>query len=428
MGYLVLVTAAVFACCGFSAIQCFLSPGLPAAQSPAQRLVHAEAKESFLLAEPAPIDAGVGGSSGMWAGAFASFLGAAAAISGMRSSKSTAKRMPRRGVVMNAGANALDQLKTMTTVVADTGVLEEIKKYKPTDATTNPTLVLRALSGPDAKSYFDRAIAGAAAAGLKAGTTDNETLVEDICDRLAVLLGSAILGYVPGVVSTEVDARLSFSTEAMIAKGRKISKLYQEQGHGKDKVLVKLASTWEAMEACRTLQAEGIRCNMTLVLSLPQAVAAAEANATLISPFVGRILDWYKAANKCDYTPEEDPGVQSVGEIFNYYKNFGYDTIVMGASFRSAHEVLALSGCDKMTISPNILSDIEALHIQVDKKLDGSKSHPVDRLQEGGLDEEHFRWHLNEDPMATELLAKGIRSFAVDGVKLEDLVRARLAA
>lgn len=214
----------------------------------------------------------------------------------------------------------------------------------------------------------------------------------------------------------------------MIEKGRKISKLYQEQGHGKDKVLVKLASTWEAMEACRTLQAEGIRCNMTLVLSLPQAVAAAESNATLISPFVGRILDWYKAAQKRDFTPEEDPGVQSVGQIFNYYKTFGYETIVMGASFRSAPEVLALSGCDKMTISPNLLKDLEGLHITVQKKLDASTCGGAERLQEGGLDEEHFRWHLNEDPMATELLAKGIRSFAVDGRKLENLVRERLGA
>jgi len=420
MGFLVLLTTAVLACVGLSAIQCFVSPSLPATQSPGLRLAHAEARDVLFSPGAAPIDAGVSGYSGMWAGAFASLLGAAAAVSGLRGGKASAgKRTPRRGVVMNAGPNALDQLRTMTKIVADTGVLEDIKKYKPTDATTNPTLVLRALSGPDAKSYFDRAIAWSAAAGHKIGT-DSEELVEDICDRLAVLLGSAILGIVPGVVSTEVDARLSYDTDAMLAKGRKLSKLYEEQGHGKDKVLVKLASTWEAMEACRQLQAEGIRCNMTLVLSLSQAVAAAEANATLISPFVGRILDWYKNDQKRDYTPDEDPGVKSVKEIFNYYKTFGYETIVMGASFRSAGEVLALAGCDNMTIAPALLNDLEGLHIQVQQRLDAGASKDVERLEEGGLTEKTFRWQLNEDPMATELLAKGIRSFGVDGRKLEE--------
>jgi transaldolase len=245
---------------------------------------------------------------------------------------------------------------------------------------------------------------------------------------LAVLLGCDILKYVPGVVSTEVDARLSYDIDAMVAKGRQLSKLYQEQGYGKDKVLIKLASTWEGIQVCRILQSEGIRCNMTLVLSLPQAVAAAEADATLISPFVGRILDWYKNDMKRDFTPEEDPGVLSVREIFNYYKTFGYETIVMGASFRSGPEVLALAGCDKMTISPGILNDLEGLHIQVQPKLVASACGGAEKLQEGGLDEEHFRWHLNEDPMATELLAKGIRAFGQDGQKLEDLVRTRLAA
>jgi transaldolase len=364
-------------------------------------------------------------------GLLASAVGVAAALAGLgRAQSPSEKRTPARSKVMVcAGNSALDQLRTMTTVVADTGVLEDIKKYKPEDATTNPTLVLRALSGPDAKSYFDRAITWSASAGHDVNG-DSEELVEDVCDRLAVLLGCDILKVVPGVVSTEVDARLSFNTEAMLAKGRQLSKLYEEQGYGKDRVLIKLASTWEAMAACRQLEIEGIHCNMTLVLALPQAVAAAEAGATLISPFVGRILDWYKKAENRDFSPEEDPGVLSVREIFAYYKKFGYDTICMGASFRSPEEVLALAGCDKMTISPNILEGLEGIQVQVQRRLDvaTAKQSNVSRLQEGGLDEERFRWHFNDNAMATELLAGGIRSFAVDGGKLEDLVRTQLAA
>jgi len=379
----------------------------------------------FSAPPSATLDASAGGSSyGLMAGVIAASVAAAAAMAGASSQTPAAKRTLRRSVVMQADGSALDQLRTMTTVVADTGVLEDIKKYQPQDATTNPTLVLRALSGPDAKAYFDNAIAWA-----EASPDNHVEPVTDICDRLAVLLGCDILQVVPGVVSTEVDARLSFDTEAMVAKGRKIAKLYEEQGHSKDRVLVKLASTWEAMSACRQLESEGIHTNMTLVLSLPQAVAAAEAGATLISPFVGRILDWYKKDLNRDYTPDEDPGVVSVKEIFAYYKRFGYNTIVMGASFRSGPEVLALAGCDKMTISPNLLEDLEGLHIQVQKRLDATAiDESIEQLQEGGLNEERFRWHFNEDPMATELLASGIRAFGVDGLKLEDLVRTRLAA
>lgn len=420
--------ATLLVSCVLSATWSFVSPSSPVAPLNANTV--AQVAQMQHIAPPssyaAGVDAQAAGGSMLWAGALASAAGVAAAVAGLgRSQKSTPKTRARSAVTVRAGANALDQLRTMTTVVADTGILEDIKTYRPTDATTNPTLVLRALSGPDAKSYFDNAIAWSAAAGHNVSNL-NEQLVTDICDRLAVLLGCDILKYVPGVVSTEVDARLSFDADAMIAKGRQLSKLYEEKGYGKDKVLIKLASTWEAMIACKQLESEGIHTNMTLVLSLPQAVAAAEAGATLISPFVGRILDWYKKAENRDYTPEEDPGVQSVGEIFHYYKKYGYDTIVMGASFRSAPEVLALSGCDKMTISPNLLEDLQGLHIQVEKKLDAAGQHDADRLEEGNLDEDRFRWHLNENAMATELLGSGIRSFAVDGIKLEDLVRESL--
>jgi len=427
------LVATVAAGTGLSSAWSFVGAGLAHPPTAGQRLVaQAETQNGGFLASTGTFDSPIAGPSyGAWAGAFASVIGAAAAVGGAArgSQKPTAKRAARRTVELRAGPTALDQLRTMTTVVADTGVLEDIKKFLPQDATTNPTLVLRALSGPDAKSYFDRAISWQKSSGRKFDGADSEERLEDMCDRLAVLLGCDILEVVPGVVSTEVDARLSFNTDAMITKGRELSKLYEEQGYGKDRVLIKLATTWEATPACNQLESEGIHCNMTLVLSLAQAVACAEAGATLISPFVGRILDWYKKSQNRDYTPDEDPGVVSVKEIFAYYKKFGFDTIVMGASFRSAHEVLALSGCDKMTISPGILDEIQGLQIQVTKRLDASESmkNPIEVLEEGGLTEESFRWLMNEDPMATELLASGMRAFAVDGLKLKELVRTRLA-
>jgi len=415
----------------FSAAWSFVSPAGLAQNVPSVPAVETLAADGVsaarsLRSSGSAIDA-ASEPSFLWAGVLASAVGAAVAMAGSQRMQKPAGDRKTHRVALRA--SALDQLRTMTTVVADTGILEDIKKYRPQDATTNPTLVYRALSGPDAKTYFDRAISWAASAGHDISNTGSDALVTDICDRLAVLIGCDILKVVPGVVSTEVDARLSFKTDEMIAKGRYLSKLYEEQGYGKDRVLIKLASTWEAMAACNTLESEGIHCNMTLVLSMPQAVACAENGATLISPFVGRILDWYKKANNCDYTPDEDPGVKSVKEIFNYYKKFGYETIVMGASFRSAPEVLALAGCDKMTISPNILEDLEGLQVQVQKRLDASAKLPdsIKHLEEGGLSEEGFRWHLNENAMATELLGTGIRAFAVDGHKLEDLVRTRLA-
>jgi transaldolase len=405
--------------------------GVPVQSAPLNRhpAAHVEDIENLSAPSSATIDSSVGATPGLMVGLLASVAGVAAAVTGAgRVQKSMSQQRMKSRVTMCAGTSALDQLRTMTTVVADTGILEDIKKYRPEDATTNPTLVLRALSGPDAKSYFDNAIAWSASAGHDISKTDSEELVTDICDRLAVLLGCDILKYVPGVVSTEVDARLSFDADAMVAKGRTLSKLYQEQGYGKDRVLIKLASTWEAMIACKQLEAEGIHTNMTLVLSLPQAVAAAEAGATLISPFVGRILDWWKKSQNRDYKPEEDPGVLSVRQIFSYYKKFGYETIVMGASFRSAPEILALAGCDKMTISPGLLEDLDKLHVSVQRRLDPAGRHDAEHLEEGGLSENGFRWHLNENAMATELLGSGIRAFAVDGKKLEDLVRERLAA
>lgn len=412
-----------------SIMRCFIGPVLSRTPSPShigQKISQAETADGIFIPSTGAVDIAAGGQSALWTGVLASVIGAAAAMTGAR--RAVGKSAAQRKLALCAQPTALDQLRSMTTVVADTGVIEDIKRLKPEDATTNPTLVLRALSGPDATSYFDRAIAWAESSGHKVGSTDSEELVTDICDRLAVLFGCDILQFVPGVVSTEVDAALSFDKDAMIAKGRQLAKLYSEQGHGKDRILIKLASTWEAMEACRQLESEGIHCNMTLVLSLPQAVAAAEAGATLISPFVGRILDWYKKAQNRDFTPEEDPGVISVKEIFTYYKKFGYETIVMGASFRSAQEVLALAGCDKMTISPQLLDDLNGLQVQVQKRLDAanSRNEAVDQLQEGGLKEDRFRWLLNENAMATELLAGGMRSFAVDGGKLRDLVRTRL--
>jgi transaldolase len=427
---LLVVVVGVF----FGTARSFISPALPAQPAGVDRqavVAGLNAGGASYFVDRDSIGAPeAAGSSAIWAGALASAVGAAIALAGSRrAQKPGVELKARRAVALHAGTSALDQLRTMTTVVADTGVLEDIKKYRPQDATTNPTLVYKALSGPDAKTYFDRAITWAASSGHNVVSTNSDELVTDICDRLAVLIGCDILKVVPGLVSTEVDARLSYNTDAMVAKGRHLSKLYEEQGYGKDRILIKLASTWEAMAACNRLESEGIHTNMTLVLSLPQAVAAAEAGATLISPFVGRILDWYKKANNRDYTPEEDPGVISVREIFSYYKKFGYETTVMGASFRSAQEVLALSGCDKMTISPNLLEDLDKLHIQVQRKLDPKASQPdsIKHLEEGGLSEEGFRWHLNEDAMATELLGSGIRAFAVDGRKLEDLVRTRLA-
>ena len=316
-------------------------------------------------------------------------------------------------------ANLLEQLKSMTTIVADTGDVEAIKSVKPIDATTNPSLVLKASQLPQYASLIDEAIAYAKAqGGSKAEQIDNAA------DKLAVLIGTEITKVVPGRISTEVDARLSFNVEKMVAKGRKLIKLYQDSGVSKERVLIKLASTWEGIKAGEILEKEGIQCNLTLLFGFGQARACAEAGVFLISPFVGRILDWYKAKNpSTEYTQETDPGVVSVRAIYKYYKEHGYKTVVMGASFRNTGELIALAGCDRLTVSPNLLQDLAATEGTLTQVLkDGGANKPAPAR----LTEEEFRFALNEDPMATEKLAEGIRGFVVDQNKLEAALAEKL--
>jgi len=315
-------------------------------------------------------------------------------------------------------ANLLDQLKAMTTIVADTGDVEAIKTVKPVDATTNPSLVLKASELPQYASLIETAIAYAKAqGGSKAEQIDNAA------DKLAVLIGAEITKEVPGRISTEVDARLSFNLDAMVAKGRKLIKLYEESGISKDRVLIKLASTWEGIKAGEILEKEGIQCNLTLLFGFGQARACAEAGVFLISPFVGRILDWYKAKTGETYTQETDPGVVSVRNIYQYYKEHGYKTVVMGASFRNTGELIALAGCDRLTVSPGLLQELAATEgtlKQVLKDSGASKQAPAK------MTEAEFRFELNQDAMATEKLAEGIRGFVADQNKLEAALSAKL--
>jgi len=317
-------------------------------------------------------------------------------------------------------ANALDQLKQHTTVVADTGDFETLEAYAPQDATTNPTLILKALQ----KDAYAHVLAEAVQAGRDTGASGEE-LVERVIDRLLIGFGLRILEIIPGRVSTEVDARLSFDVEGTVAKARELIELYAAREVPKERVLIKVASTWEGARAAEILQREGINCNMTLLFSLPQAAVCAEAGAKLISPFVGRILDWHKASTGKEYGREDDPGVASVREIFTYYKKFGYETEIMGASFRNMGEVVELAGCDLLTISPKLLEELKNADETVDRKLDpeAAKSADVEKLE---LNEKAFRWRLNEDPMATEKLAEGIRVFAADMDKVRGLVRGQL--
>jgi transaldolase len=316
-------------------------------------------------------------------------------------------------------ANLLEQLKAMTTIVADTGDVEAIKSVKPVDATTNPSLLLKASTLPQYAHLIDESIAYAKAQG-----GSKEAQIENAADKLAVLIGIEISKVVPGRISTEVDARLSFNIEKMVAKGRKLIKLYQDAGVGKDRVLIKLASTWEGIKAGEILEKEGINCNLTLLFGFGQARACAEAGVFLISPFVGRILDWYKAKNPgTEYTQETDPGVVSVRNIYAYYKEHGYKTVVMGASFRNTGELIALAGCDRLTVSPNLLQDLAATEgtlTQVLKDSGATKTPPAK------MTEEEFRFALNEDAMATEKLAEGIRGFVVDQNKLEKALAEKL--
>lgn len=314
----------------------------------------------------------------------------------------------------------LDQLKQHTVVVADTGDFEAMKAYKPQDATTNPSLILAASQKAEYKSLVDKAVAEG-----KASSLSGTARVDSVMDRLVVLFGLEILKIVPGRVSTEVDARLSFDTQANIDKARHIISLYEKEGIDRERVLIKIASTWEGIKAAEVLQKEGINCNLTLLFSLAQAVACAEGGIKLISPFVGRILDWYKKSTGKDYGATEDPGVQSVTQIYNYYKHFGYKTEVMGASFRNKGEITELAGCDLLTISPNLLGELAGSDETISPKLnaENAKSLKIDKI---GSDEKTFRWLFNEDAMATEKTAEGIRNFAKDIVKLETAVTAAL--
>lgn len=316
--------------------------------------------------------------------------------------------------------NQLEQLKQFTVVVADTGDFESMKKYAPRDATTNPTLICKAAQQPEYRALVERAVASNR--GLALG---REALVKKIIDDLLVEFGCEILKIVPGRVSTEVDARLSFDVEGTIAKARELIGLYEKRGVPRERILIKVATTWEGVKAAEVLQKEGINCNMTLLFSLVQAVACAEVGAKLISPFVGRILDYYKATTGKDYKGAEDPGVQSVRKIYAYYKKFGYATEVMGASFRNTEEILELAGCDLLTISPELLEKLHATEGEVTRKLspEEAAASEIERME---LDEKRFRWLLNEDAMATDRLADGIRRFAADIRKLEQLIEAEL--
>lgn len=313
------------------------------------------------------------------------------------------------------GESQFEKLKEFTTIVADTGDIDAIAKFKPQDATTNPSLIYKAAVMPEYAKLVDYTV--------KSGKD-----VADVMDKLAVNIGVEITKIVPGYVSTEVDARLSFDKEGSIAKARRIIDLYKEAGVDKSRILIKLASTWEGIEAAKVLEKEdGITCNLTLLFSEAQAVACAEAGVTLISPFVGRIMDWYKKSEGVDgYKPQEDPGVISVTSIFNYYKKYDYKTIVMGASFRNTEEIIELAGCDRLTISPGLLEKLSTSTDAFEKKLDAEKSKLMD-IEKIEMSEKIFRWMMNEDAMATEKLAEGIRNFTKDIVKLEEMIKSKMS-
>jgi transaldolase len=318
--------------------------------------------------------------------------------------------------------NQLEQLRRFTKIVADTGDYGTLKEFSPEDATTNPSLILKAAEKPAYKDLVDRVVKDNGSGGDGAAVP---ALLTRMVDELLVLFGVEILKIVPGRVSTETDADLSFDTDALIAKARRFISLYQQQGIGRERVLVKLASTWEGIRAAEMLQKEGINCNMTLLFSMPQAVACAQVKAKLISPFVGRILDWHKAKTGKDFSPVEDPGVLSVKEIYAYYKKFGHETEVMGASFRNKGEVLELAGCDALTISPQLLGELKQSPEPIERKLSpaSARQSTLERLE---LDEKKFRWLFNENAMATEKLSEGIRIFNADAVKLKQYLAAKL--
>ena len=318
--------------------------------------------------------------------------------------------MPTRLYSNNNLMNLLEQLKQVTTVVADSGDVDSIKALNPIDATTNPSLILQAAKLPQYQHLISSAIE-------QAGPD-----IEAICDQLIVNFGSEILKVIPGRISSEVDARLSFDTQGSVAKGRKLIELYQKAGISKERVLIKLAATWQGIKAAEQLEQEGIKCNLTLLFSMPQAIACAEANVTLISPFVGRILDWYKAKENKDFHGADDPGVQSVTRIYNYYKQYDYNTVVMGASFRNIDEIIELAGCDLLTISPKLLNELQNTEGSLVTKLNANNVEKTDRSAFTPLTAEQFAWQHNEDAMASEKLSEGIRNFAKDQRILEALV------
>lgn len=315
-------------------------------------------------------------------------------------------------------ASLLEQLKSMTTIVADTGEVDAIKTLKPVDATTNPSLLLKASQLPQCESMIEEAIAYAKVQG-----GSKEQQIENAVDKLAVAVGLEILNHIPGRISTEVDASLSFNIDKMVQKGKKLIKLYNEAGVSNDRVLIKLASTWEGIKAGEILEKEGINCNLTLLFSFAQARACAEAGVFLISPFVGRIMDWYKAKTGQEYAPHDDPGVKSVTTIYNWYKERGFNTVVMGASFRNIGEITELAGCDRLTIAPALLTELENTEGKLEKKLvdNGAKTDKPAKLEE-----DQFRFDHNEDAMATEKLAEGIRNFVIDQNKLEKALAEKL--
>ncbi|WP_418935536.1 transaldolase [Haemophilus sp.] len=313
----------------------------------------------------------------------------------------------------------LDSLRNMTVVVADTGDIDAIKKYQPQDATTNPSLILSASALPQYAPLIDEAVAYA-----KAQSADKAQQLIDAEDKLAVNIGLEILKIVPGRISTEVDARLSYDTQATVEKARKLIALYNAAGISNDRILIKIASTWQGIRAAEILEKEGINCNLTLLFSEAQARACAEAGVYLISPFVGRILDWYKAnTDKKEYAPAEDPGVISVTKIYNYYKEYGYKTVVMGASFRNVGEIIELAGCDRLTIAPALLKELQENSTALVRKLDYKDEV---KAKPQPLTEAEFYWQHNSDAMAVEKLAEGIRKFAVDQEKLEAMLSAKL--
>ena len=309
----------------------------------------------------------------------------------------------------------LDSLKEFTVVVADTGDFASMQEYQPQDATTNPSLILQAASKPEYKTLVEEAIAE-----NKSSDLSGDALTKAIMDRVLILFGLEILKIVPGRVSTEVDARLSFDKNATITKAKQLITAYEAEGISRDRILIKIASTWEGIKAAEELEKEGIHCNLTLLFAFAQAVACAEAGVQLISPFVGRIYDWFKKENGEEYSGDDDPGVQSVTKIYNYYKKYGYKTEVMGASFRNTGQITSLTGCDLLTISPGLLEELQNTGGPLEQKLD--EESPDCNLEKISLDEKAFRFEFNEDAMATEKTAQGIRAFSADIVKLENLI------